>query len=394
MLQGEQHRFNERTAPEQVPQLLVRELPARIHVVEVRHLRKHQPLVTIVLGHLLFDVELAALAPPCVSDRKNRSLFLTIRDEQLGELVPGSHLYVARGEAVLPGLQQLHPQVRRRLDVRMESWVASWKLLIADAAIEEKHVGQYFVHRAHCPKRTLLEHRVVLRSPHGYARLRDEHGLLRQFFLKEALSFLWLRVPVLTRGGILQDTSAEIIDCAASDLFVVEDIPRRLHASAWRRFACTELDTNMLCPLGDISGKNIHIDEMRIVFAGICDLVNSTCDAATAIWRITLYATGSLEATGQNPHRRPIFKIRSLHRCMQKLLIIIRVLTGHRHPLRITALAAITSDALLQHRTREEVHWAVHPPNLARAATMGVGLRLLRVLWVPMGRHLMIRKLG
>ena len=184
----------------------------------------------------------------------------------------------------------------------------------------------------------------------------------------------------------------EIIDCAARDLFVVEDIPHRLRGSAWRRFARTELDTSVLCLLGDVSGKNIHIDEMRIVFAGICDLVNSTCDAATAIWRITLYATGSLKATGQNPHRRPIFKIRSLHRCMQKLLIIIRVLTGHRHPLRITALAAVLGDALLQHRTREEVPWAVHPPNLARAATMGAGLRLLWALWVPIGRRLMIRK--
>ena len=167
MLQRNQHRFSDRGAGKQKAKLLVREIPARIHIVQVGAARYRLQALLLLLIKVLLTPQAHPAALLC-----NDALLLAFRKRRQGGWVPRRHFDAARGHPKLttaPQLQ-LHPRIARIVS-RMERREA----LVAPLAPEHHHARRDRMHRPRRLQPILSKHYVELRHAQRHPVDRHKH---------------------------------------------------------------------------------------------------------------------------------------------------------------------------------------------------------------------------
>ena len=180
VLQGHKQGLRHRSVHEELCQLLMREVPARIHAVRCTPQCDdvpfcHQPQ----LPHLLPDVQLTDATSTLVLGRNQEVL---IRLHKRRDRVPAGNFDTAHGGTELLLLQQQHLE----LVMRTIRGVKRREALVAHLAAEQHHTFQDRVHRVRRPQRLLSQDHVILRGAQG-ERLQghdDQPGVERRVFLQ------------------------------------------------------------------------------------------------------------------------------------------------------------------------------------------------------------------
>ena len=384
VFQRQEHGLGQSALSKEPCQLLMRKLPAGIHVIQMREPGSHDSILASSASPLLQDIKMTASARASdLLGQRSRSRVLlrsSVGPTQRGHLIHGMNGNVTVSQASLLLLQEIQLQPWNR--VRPEGRVERRELLTANLARKEKHIRQNFMLHAYSQEASLTQHHVVLRHAPGDSASLDKHHLLRKG-LAEAQRLSWRDL----RG--LCDVPQQL----ASEPRIPHSTDKAMRHTRHSRNSSRSSSTGQT----ELHSFASHVGRPRILLTARVEVYDHTIVLAfrahnnlshdsTAEKRRRTLATGdALETWNQKPYTVGRPQILGLRRQVsQQGFIVIHVITRHRDPPGSNATRlGLHVHAFLQHPAGEKALVSPNPTNVTSKSSrtetrVDVGEHLLR----------------